>query len=85
MVLVLAVKLWDARAARVRRATFETRINVNSFRRNWCLVVSDRAIDLILSAVRIADMRNADLTISKIRAQPEFSGKVPIILAVELW
>jgi len=25
------------------------------------LVVSDRAIDLILSAFRIADMRNADL------------------------
>ncbi|MEG4586069.1 hypothetical protein QUA54_12765 [Microcoleus sp. MOSTC5] len=25
------------------------------------MVVSDRAIDLMLSAVRIADMRNADL------------------------
>jgi hypothetical protein len=32
--LVLAVKFWDARAARVKRATFETRINVNLPRRN---------------------------------------------------
>jgi hypothetical protein len=34
LALVLAVKFWDARAARVKRATFETRINLNLSKRN---------------------------------------------------
>jgi len=39
------------------------------------LVVSDRAIDLILSAVRIADMRNADLLSPKYARSLTFQEK----------
>ncbi|MEG4346705.1 hypothetical protein QUB70_26015 [Microcoleus sp. A003_D6] len=49
------------------------------------MLVSDRAIDLIASAVRITEMRNAGDAISKIRAESDLSGKVPKILAVELF
>ncbi|MEG3839521.1 hypothetical protein [Microcoleus sp. herbarium14] len=48
------------------------------------MLVSDRAIDLILSAVRITETRNAGGAISKIQAEADLSGKMPIILAVQI-
>ncbi|MEG4048000.1 hypothetical protein QUA25_19760 [Microcoleus sp. Pol17C6] len=39
------------------------------------MVVSDRAIDLIVSAVKIADMRNSDLLSSKYARSLTFQEK----------